>query len=58
MYKGDLVYKLRRIRYAANFISSGSKIVKLLRRRRYDSVIIEMVSLALSSFIEISRSFL
>ena len=38
---GDLVYKLRRVKDTPKFISSGSKIVKRLRRRQYDPVIIE-----------------
>ena len=38
---GDLVYKLRRAKDTPNFISSGSKIVKRLRRRQYDPLIIE-----------------
>ena len=38
---GDLVYKLRRVKDTPNFFSSGSKIVKRLRRRQYDPVIIE-----------------
>ena len=38
---GDLVYKLRRVKETPNFFSSGSKIVKRLRRRHYDPVIIE-----------------
>ena len=38
----DLVYKLRRVKDTPNSISSGSKIVKRLRRRRqYDPLIIE-----------------
>ena len=37
----DLVYKVRRVKNEANFVSSGSKIVKRLRRRQYDPVIIE-----------------
>ena len=37
----DLVYKLRRVKDTPNFISSGSKIVKRLRRRQYDPLIIE-----------------
>ena len=41
VFYGDLVYKLRRVKGEANFISSGSKIVKHLRRRRYDQTIIE-----------------
>ena len=41
VFYGDLVYKLRRVRCEANFVSSGSKIVKRLRRRKYDPLIIE-----------------
>ena len=41
VFYGDLVYKLRRVKDTPNFISSGSKIVKPLRRRQYDPVIIE-----------------
>ena len=35
------VYKIWRVRGEANFISSGSKIVKRLRRRQYEPAIIE-----------------
>ena len=41
VFYGDLVYKLMRVNSETNFISSGSKIVKRLRRRQYDPVIIE-----------------
>ena len=41
VFYGYLVYKHRRIRCEANFVTSGSKIVKRLRRRKYDSLIIE-----------------
>ena len=41
VFYGDLVYKLRRVKGEANFISSGSQIVKRLRRRQYDPAIIE-----------------
>ena len=41
VFHGDLVYKLRRVRWEANFVSSRSKIVKRLRRRKYDPLIIE-----------------
>ena len=41
VFYGDLVYKLRRFKDKPNFISSGSKIVKRLRRRQYDPLIIE-----------------
>ena len=36
LFYGDLVNKLRRFKCEANFVSSGSKIVKCLRRRKYD----------------------
>ena len=36
-----LVYKLKRIKGAVNFVSSNSNIVKRIRRRKYDPVIIE-----------------
>ena len=41
VFYGDLVYKLRRVKDTPNIISSGSKIVKRLRRRQYDPMIIE-----------------
>ena len=41
VFYGDLVNKLRRVKDAPNFISSSSKIVKHLRRRQYDPLIIE-----------------
>ena len=41
IFFGDVVYKLRRVKDWLNFISSGSKIVKRLRRRQYDPLIIE-----------------
>ena len=41
VFYGDPFYKLRRVKETPNFISSGSKIVKRLRRRHYDPVIIE-----------------
>ena len=37
----SFAYKLRRVKDTPNFISSGSKIVKRLRRRQYDPLIIE-----------------
>ena len=56
---GDLVYKLRRVRCEANFISSGSKIVKRLRRRTYDPLIIERtIGLVLGPSTALYRSFL
>ena len=41
VFYGYLVYKIRRVKDTPNFISSGSKIVKRLRRRQYDPLIIE-----------------
>ena len=41
VFYGDLVYKLRRVKNKTNFISSGSKIGKRIRRRQYDQVHIE-----------------
>ena len=56
---GDLVYKLRRVRCEANFASSGSKIVKRLRRRKYDPLIIERtIGLVLGPSTALYRSFL
>ena len=37
----DVVYKLRKVKDTPNFISSGLKIVKSLRRRQYDPLIIK-----------------
>ena len=55
----DLVYKLRRVKDNTNFILSGSKIVKRLRRRQYDPVIIERtIGLVLGPFAALYRSFL
>ena len=55
----DLIYKLRRVKGEANFISSGSKIVKRLRRRQYDPVIIERtIGLVFGPFTALYRSFL
>ena len=41
VFYGDLVYKLRKVKCEANFVSSDSKILKRLRRLMYDQVIIE-----------------
>ena len=40
-FNGDLIFRLRRITGDANFITSGSKIIKRLRRRQNDPVIME-----------------
>ena len=59
VFYGDLVYKLRRVKDTPNFISSGSKIVKRLRRRQYDPLVIERtVSLVLGPYTALYRPFL
>ena len=59
VFYGDLVYKLRRVRCVANFVSSGSKIVKRLRRRKYDPLIIERtIGIVLGPSTALYRSFL
>ena len=59
VFNGDLVYKLRRVKGEANVISSGSKIVKRLRRRQYDPAIIERtMGLVLGPFTALCRLFL
>ena len=58
-FYGDLVYKLRRVKDTPNFISSGSKLVKRLRRRQYDPVIIERtIGLVLGPCTALYRPFL
>ena len=62
-FYGDLVYKLRRVKDTPNFISSGSKIVKHLRRRQYDPLIIErslrtIIGLVLGPCTALYRPFL
>ena len=59
VFYGDIVYKLRRVKCEANFVSSGSKIVTRLRRREYDPGYIErMMGLVLSPSTALYRSFL
>ena len=59
VFCGDLVCKLRRVKDTPNFISSGSKIVKRLRRRQYDPVIIERtIGLVLGPCTALYRPFL
>ena len=59
VFYGDLVDKLRRVRCEANFVSSGSKIVKRLRRRKYDPSIIERtIGLVIGPSTALYRSFL
>ena len=59
VFYGDLVYKLRRVKDTPNFISSASKIVKRLRRRQYDPLIIETtIGLVLGPCTALCRLFL
>ena len=59
VFYGHLTNKLRRVKSESNFISSGSKIVKRLRRRQYDPMIIQKaISLVLGPFTALYRSFL
>ena len=59
VFYGDLIYKLRRVRCEANFVSSGYKIVKRLRRRKYDPFIIERtIGIVLRPSTAMYRSFL
>ena len=59
VFYGDLVYKLRRVKETPNFSSSGSQIVKRLRRRQYDPVIIvRTIGLELGPFTVLYRPFL
>ena len=59
VFYGDLVYKLRRVKDTPNFISSGSKIVKRLRRRQCDPLIIETtIGLVLGPCTDLCRLFL
>ena len=58
VFYGDLVYKVRRVKCEANFVSSGSKIVNRLRRRHVDPVIIERrIGLVLGPSTTLYRSF-
>ena len=59
VFYGDLVYKLRRVGGEADFVSSGSKMVKRLRRRKYDPLIIERtIGIVLGPSTALFRSFL
>ena len=59
VFYGDLVFKLRRVKDTPNFISSGSKIVKRLRQRQYDPLIIEWtIGLVLGPSPALYRPFL
>ena len=59
VFYGDLVYKLRRVKDTPNFILSGSKIIKRLRWRKYDPVIIKRtIGPVLGPFTALYRPFL
>ena len=59
VFYGDQVYKLRSVKCEANFVSSGSEIVKRLRRRKYSPVIIERtICLVLGTSTALYRSLL
>ena len=61
VFYDDLFYKLRRAKKHTepNFISSGSKIIKRLRRRQYEPVIIERtIGLVLGPSIALYSPFL
>ena len=59
IFYGDLVYKLRRVKGSENFISSGMKIVKRLRRRQYDPRVIERtIELVLGPYTALNGLFL
>ena len=59
VFYGDLVYKLRRVKCEANFVLSGSKIAKSLRRRKYDPMIIKRtIDRVLGPSTALYRSFL
>ena len=59
VFNGDLVYKLRRVKSEANLVSSGLKIVKRLRRRKYDPVVFERtMGLVVGPSTALYRSFL
>ena len=59
VFYGNLVYNLRRVKGEANLIWSGSKLVKRLGRRQYDSAIIERtMGLVFGPFTALYRSLL
>ena len=56
---GDLVFRIKRVKDTPNFNSSGSKIVKRLRRRQYDPLIIKRtIGLVLGPCTALYRLFL
>ena len=59
VFYGDLVYEQRRVKDTANFISSGWKILKRLRRWQYNPLIIEKtIGLVLGPDTALCRPFL
>ena len=56
VFYGDLVYKLRRVKGEANFISPGSNIVKRLRRQYDPAIIDRTIGLVLGPFTALFRS--
>ena len=59
VFCGDPVYKLRRVKRTTIVVSSGSKIVKRLRHRKYDARIIERtIGIVLGPSTALYRSFL
>ena len=58
VFYGDLVYKPTGVKDTPNFISSGSKIVKRLRQRQYDPLIIERtIGLVLGPLYSLEQTF-
>ena len=58
VFYGDLVYKLRRVKCKSHFVSSGSKMIKRLRRRKYGPLINERtIGLVLGPSTSLYRSF-
>ena len=59
VFYADLLYKLKRVKGKTNFISLGSKIVKRLRRRQYDPMIIKRtIGLVIGPVTSLYRSFI
>ena len=59
VFYGVLGYQLRRVKCEAHFVSSGSKIVIRLKRRKYDPVVIERaIGRLLGPYTVLCRSFL
>ena len=57
-FYGDLIYKLWRVKCEANFVLSGSKIVKRIWRRKYNPIVIEKtIGLVLDPSTALCRSF-